>query len=92
MFQENELITFIIVLGIGVFLLANRRRMEPTASDRVLLLSFIFYAMVSVTTLVEGFIFPVWMNIVEHVFILLHTLSFTIWIWLLVRPQPERRI
>lgn len=89
MFQENELITFIVVLGIGIFLLANRKRMEPRSSYSFLLVSFVFYAAASILTLLETFWLAGFFNFMEHVCILGHTLSFTIWIWLLIKQPKE---
>jgi predicted ABC-type exoprotein transport system permease subunit len=86
MYQENELITFIIVLGILVFLLANRKRID-ILMDRYLLLSFFFYIAASVFTVVESFLLPSLLNILEHVSILLHSVFFTVWIWRIIKQK-----
>jgi uncharacterized membrane protein YesL len=85
MFQENELITAIVVLGIFVFLFANRRRIERNPSDTWLIASFVFYAIASVVTVTETFFLPTVSNLVEHLCILLHTVFFTAWIWRLTQ-------
>jgi len=91
MFQENELITSIVVLGIFVFLFVNRRRIERNPSDTLLYVSFLFYAAASVITVTETFFLPEFSNCIEHLCILLHTVFFTAWIWRLTRHQTDRR-
>lgn len=88
MYQENELITFIIVLGILVFLMANRKRID-FLMDRYLLLSFFFYIAASVFTVLESCILPTFLNILEHVSILLHSIFFTVWIWRIIKQRTE---
>lgn len=90
MFQENELITSIVVAGIFVFLFANRRRFERTPSDTYLFVSFLFFALASVITVTETYFLPTISNAFEHLCILLHTVFFTAWIWRLTRQRTER--
>lgn len=87
-FQENELVTFIVVFGILVFVFANRKRINH-AADQYLLISFLFYAIASVLTVVEAFALPVLCNYLEHTCVLLHSIFFTLWIWRIVKPQQE---
>lgn len=63
--------------------------MEP--SDRFLLLSFLFYGLAALFTIVETFLWPLLLNIMEHLCIAIHGVLFTAWIWLTLKPKAQAR-
>jgi L-lactate permease len=91
MFQQNELITSIVVAGILAFLVVNWRRVKRNPSDTWLFVSFLFYAVAMVITVTEHFFLPELSNILEHLCLLLHTILFTAWIWQFTGQQTEIR-
>lgn len=81
MYQENEIVTLLITLGIGFFFWANRKSIVQVQAWYMLLVSYLFYFVSTCFTVLEGYIWPTALNLLEHLFILLFSIVFLLWCW-----------
>lgn len=81
MVQENELITMLLGFGILLFLIANRAHFIRVPSRRLLTISLLLFLTSWVSTVLEDFLWAVFLNLIEHISNLLGTLLLVVWIW-----------
>lgn len=79
MFEESELITLLITMGVGFFLLVMRKIIPTLPSYRFLVLSFGFYLIAKVCTVLEGFFWEGLLNTLEHLSTILFCAVFFGW-------------
>ena len=79
--QENELITFLISTGVAVFVFLNRRRMARIPGSTWLLLSYSALFTGWTLTLVEGFVLPDLVNVLEHACYMVSSMAAAVWSW-----------
>ena len=88
MIQQNELITFLVGVGVMLFIVINRRRIVQIPGATWLLLSYSALFAGWVFTLVEGFILPGLMNTVEHACYMVSSLAAAVWCWIVLVKGP----
>jgi hypothetical protein len=66
MVQENEIVMLVLGLGVLVFIMQSQRRLRMIPHRRTLLLSYVTLLIAWTSTVLEGFVFPHALNIVEH--------------------------
>lgn len=81
MFQENELITLLITVGIGFFFWADKKSITYLPAWKLLILSFLCYLASTCFTVLEGYLWETTLNILEHLSILLFSIFFLFWCW-----------
>ena len=88
MIQQNELVTLILGMGAMGFFVLGRVRIRELPSWRLFLLSFTALCAGWVLTVLEGFLWPVALNLVEHTCYAVSSILFALWCW---RIFSERR-
>ncbi len=88
MFAANEIITLILGLGIAVFFLAYRRRLQEWPGGRWLCRAYAATMAGWVLTVVEGFWLPELCNTLEH---LSYGLAGLLLFWAVLRGEGEKR-
>ncbi|MEJ5259447.1 MAG: hypothetical protein WHS88_04570 [Anaerohalosphaeraceae bacterium] len=79
MFEESELITLLITLGVSFFLWATRKIIITLPFYRLLLVNFGFYLFSKVCTVLEGFFWESVLNSLEHISAILSCAVFFWW-------------
>ncbi|HRU14462.1 MAG TPA: hypothetical protein P5017_01925 [Anaerohalosphaeraceae bacterium] len=79
--QENEVITLLITVGVGFFLLANRKTIRTLPFHRILMISYSFYLASLFFTVLEGFIWETVLNYLEHISMVAFSCAFFWWCW-----------
>lgn len=82
MIQQNELITFLVATGVFLFILINRRRIVQIPGSSWLFLSYSALYAGWVLTILEGFMLPSVMNLMEHACYMLSSLTAAVWCWI----------
>ncbi len=81
MFEKNEVITLLITVGIGIFFWSNRKSIIHLHACKLLILSFLLYLARTCFTVLEGYLWPNTLNLLEHLSILLFSIVFLLWCW-----------
>jgi hypothetical protein len=66
MIQQNELITFLVGLGVALYILANFSRLRTIPNSRFLIGSYFALLTGWALTILEGFLLPTALNTLEH--------------------------
>jgi len=91
MIQQNELITFLVGLGVAIFIWLNRRRIVQIPGSSWLLLSYSALFMGWTLTLVEGFVLPDLINAIEHACYMASSVAAAVWSWVvLIKGEGAR--
>jgi hypothetical protein len=80
MLAENEVLSFLLTLGILAFFLANLRRMRDLPGSAYQLGGILAYLAALIFTLLEGFAWADGFNLLEHLGYLLCGLFLAAWI------------
>ena len=80
MLAENEVLSFLLTLGIFSFILANLRRVRGLPGSAYLLDGILSYLAALIFSLLEGFIWAEGLNILEHLCYLICGLFLAAWI------------
>lgn len=81
MFEECEIITLLIALGIGFFLLMSKRPLEHIYNWKLLSIGYLCLLGGSFFTVLEGIVWESGCNILEHTLNLLFSILFFLWCW-----------
>ena len=84
MLQQNELITFLVGTGAALYLVLNRRRFKKIPGYSWLYLSYAALFSGWTLTLIEGFVLPRTVNVLEHAFYMLSSMSAAAWCWVIM--------
>ena len=81
MVQENEIVMLLLGLGVLIFMLGNRQRIKSIPASNILMACF--YTLVTgwVFTVVEGFIWPGFFNLLEHLCYAGSSVLMAVWCW-----------
>jgi hypothetical protein len=90
-FAENEVVSFLLSLGILLFFLANLARIRQIDGYRWLLGSFLAYVIALAFTLLEGVTWEQGFNFLEHLSYLVSAALLAVWIAQLVRLKRGER-
>jgi hypothetical protein len=89
MLAENEVLSFLLALGILSFFLANLRRVRALNGSPYLIGGILAYLAGLIFTLLEGFVWADGFNLLEHLGYLISGLFLAGWIITLARPRQE---
>lgn len=81
MIQQNELIIFLLGLGVLTFILANRWRISRFPAWRVLVASFCILLLGWLLTILEDILWRDLLNFAEHISYALSSLLIAFWCW-----------
>jgi hypothetical protein len=91
MIQQNELITFLVGIGVALFILPNRRRILQIPGSPYILLSFAALLAGWGLTVAEGFFLGDLLNLLEHACYMISSVAAAVWCWIvLVRKGGVR--
>ena len=90
-YQENEVVTLLLSLGVLVFVLANRPRLRALPAWGVLLAAFCVTVASRVLTVLEGLFWEDLLNALEHVCYAGGALLMVAWCWLTFGRREARR-
>ena len=66
MIQGNEIIMLLIGIGVLVFIIENRRQMRRFLFSKILIIGFYLILAGWILTVLEGFFFRDYLNLLEH--------------------------
>ena len=81
MIQQNELITFLVGIGVVLFLFLNRRSIARIPGSSWLQFSYSALFTGWTLTIVEGFVFRDIINLLEHACYMASSLAAAFWCW-----------
>jgi hypothetical protein len=84
MIQQNELITFMVGIGVALFILINRRRIARIPGSSWLLLSYSALLAGWTLTIVEGFVLADVTNVIEHACYMASSMAAAVWCWIVL--------
>ena len=91
MIQQNEMITFLVGMGVALFIWLNRRRIVQIPGSTWLLLSYSALLAGWTITLVEGFVLPDLMNALEHTCYMASSVAAAGWCWVVLVKKGGAR-
>ncbi len=91
MLQENEIITFVLGVGVLIFILINRSQLECLPSPRILLVGFYILFGGWVLTILEAFFLKGFLNVIEHGCYVGSAILVTVWCWKVFGKKECRR-
>jgi hypothetical protein len=89
MLQDNELIQLLLGIGALIFLLANRSRLGRVTHFTLFFAAFCSVLAGWVLTVLEGFFWPVLLNMLEHVAYFVAALLLLLWCLRITRREGE---
>jgi len=91
MVQENEIIMFVLGLGVFLFILANYYRLKRIPSIQFLIAGYCLFAAGWCLTILETFYWPTVLNYLEHISYAAGAIIMAIWSWSVFgRPKENR--
>ncbi|HXK50139.1 MAG TPA: hypothetical protein PKW56_06700 [Clostridiales bacterium] len=81
MVQENEIITFLLFTLVMIFYFINRKKLLGFPRKKYFLTAMILLLISSVLTIIEGFFFEEIINTAEHIFRLISSVMFFVWVY-----------
>lgn len=81
MIQENEIVSLLLCLGILSFILINRLQIKRLPSSDTFVYGFYIFTLSRIFTVLEGFFFENFLNLLEHACYAISSLLLLIWFW-----------
>lgn len=81
MVQENEAITLILGVGVLLSFVIGRARIRKLPAWRTFLIGFVVLTAGWAFTVLEGFLWPEALNLVEHACYALSSILLCVWCW-----------
>ncbi|MFO8062169.1 MAG: hypothetical protein R6U31_04505 [bacterium] len=89
MIEESEILSIIIYLLIILIILLYRKRFSLLKYKGVLLSAVIIFFIANIFTIMEGFVWETYFNILEHFFYMAGAV--TLLVWLIMRTIHNRK-
>ncbi|MCK4824454.1 hypothetical protein KA005_52370 [bacterium] len=67
MIQENEIIMLLLGIGVLIFVLGNRQRLQRVPASKILISGFCTALIGWIFTVLEGFFWKDFLNFIEHI-------------------------
>ena len=84
MVRESELITFMVGVGVVLFIWLNRRRISQIPGSTWLMFSYFAIFTGWSLTLAKGFVLPEFLNILEHLCYMAGSATAAVWCWIVL--------
>jgi hypothetical protein len=81
MLYQNEAVMFLIALCVFILTIENRIEIKKSKNSSLLLITFYIFLCGWIFTIVEGYILPDILNVMEHLSYLFGSISLAIWCW-----------
>ena len=85
MFDENEVAMLLLCFGVFIFIMTKHRECRRIPHWALILGSFCIFFIAVICTVAEGVIFPVSLNILEHVLYVCSSFMIMLWCWMIFR-------
>ncbi len=79
--SESKYMVLLIGVGVLIFIIINWKHLKAFSSRTLLLTSFIFLVTGFLFSIIELFIFPDILNVIQHAFFALSSVFLLIWMW-----------
>lgn len=79
MFSENEVVMFFIAVGVLIVSIRYYSKIIRTKNVQLLLFGFFIFFAACNFTIFEGFLFPRFFNLLEHISYLVSSICIVIW-------------
>jgi hypothetical protein len=77
-FNENEIIVFLITFIVALFYIRIRKNLKNRGKIFFFDISLIFFVLARFFSILEAYLFPIFLNLIEHIFLLLFIGFFTL--------------
>lgn len=91
MVRESELITFLVGVGVVLFIWLNRRRISQIPGSTWLIFSYIAMFAGWSLTLAEGLVLSKFLNTVEHFCYMASSAAAAVWCWIVLFNGEDAR-
>ncbi|MCD6328729.1 hypothetical protein J7M28_14420 [bacterium] len=91
MIQENEVLTLLLGAGVLIFILINGQALKRLPSWKTLISAFYMLLAGWVLTILEGFFWGSFLNIVEHACYSASAVLVAVWCWKVHGSRKEAR-
>ncbi len=81
MIQENEIVMFVLALGVLIFLLINYSNLRCIPSFKSITAGFCVFTLGWAMTILEGFFWTATLNILEHLCYAIGAILMVFWLW-----------
>ena len=81
MIQQNEIVMLLLGVGVLIFTIRNRSGLKRLPAHRILMVAFYLLFATWVATVLEGFIWNTFFNLVEHAGLAASSVLTAIWCW-----------
>lgn len=89
MLQENEVLMFLIGLGVLVFILSNRSRLKAIPASKILFAGFLVLFTGWIVTNAEHLLLPNILNYTEHICYAVSSVLVAAWCWKVFSRKGE---
>lgn len=89
MFNENEVAMLLLCFGVFIFIVTKRREYKRIPYWELILTGFYMFFGAVILTVAEGFIFPVLLNILEHLLYMCSSFMILLWCWMTFQRKKE---
>ncbi len=90
MIQENEIILLLLGLGVLIFVLSNRLRLQRLPESKTLIAGFYMLMAGWVLTVLEGFLLEGLLNFIEHMCYASSAVLVAAWCWKVFGKEEGR--
>lgn len=81
MIQENEIVSILLCIGVLYFIVINRLQIKRLPSSDIFVSGFYIFMLGRIFTILEGFFFEDFLNLLEHACYAISSVLLLIWIW-----------
>ena len=81
MIQQTELITFLVGVGVAIYVLLNFRKLSRIPKFSTLLTAYLSLLTAWALTILEGFFLGDLLNILEHAGYAMSSVTMAVWCW-----------
>jgi hypothetical protein len=90
MLHENELIMIVIGMTLLIFVLLNFHQLRQTPSFKLIFISYFLSAIGWISTVLEGFFWEQYLNLLEHFCYAASAILLAIWCWVISMKTREK--
>ena len=91
MIQGNEVIMLLIGIGVFIFIIENRQQLQRILFSQILILGFCLTLAGWIFTILEGFFFKDFLNLIEHACYAGSSVSVALWCFKVFGMSREGR-
>ena len=81
MIQENEVVSFLLCMGVLYFILMNWSQLKRLPSSEIFVSGFLVYMFGRIFTVLEGLFLEDILNMIEHACYGISSVLLLIWLW-----------